>query len=338
MQQLLLQSCERETVGVTPGYKEDNDWTEEELQELNKENVSEGAGERTEYVKFDPNRRYHFEQAGVTHLVHGWVPCGHQHSEKAQLLPSAQMLGAKTAYRAAAVKAFIKNTSILHKILGMYLKLVFPEEWEKVKHVYDAGRWVQEDTPDGFALGRAVVWKLQIAIHRDPQDGKGSICVVFNCGKYKPDGEFGGGMAFPDLGIIFEYPPGSILMFRSADLYHGVMPSLPMECTGGGISTGRVSWVMFTTEAARRRLADKPPGWLYSTNGGKNEYQSKQMEIRKLTEEKAAEEKAKNEAEKKAIQDFKASERQRKRKELKRKRAEDEEAAAELARAGADLS
>lgn len=114
------------------------------------------------------------------------------------------MLGAGTAKRAAAVRMFIKNTSILHEVLGMMLKESLPEEWEVMHPVYKAGRWVREDTDNGFALGRAVIWKLQVDIHRDPQDGLGNICVVFNCGRYDKITKYDAGMAFPDLGLIFE--------------------------------------------------------------------------------------------------------------------------------------
>ncbi|KZT31612.1 hypothetical protein SISSUDRAFT_1038321 [Sistotremastrum suecicum HHB10207 ss-3] len=249
-------------------------------------------------ASFDPKPEYHFEACGLTHLVHAWVASGHQHSllspiqPTAKLVPSAQMLGAGTARRACAVKSYLLNTRVIHEYLAMCLRRTVPSEWEVAKPVYDAGQWIAEDTPNGFALGRAILWKLQVAIHRDTQDGLGNFCVAFNCGRWVQDGQYGGGMAFPDLGLIFDYPPGSILIFRSADLFHGVMPWQPALCDGQSISPGRISWVMFNSQAARRILAGKPRDWLVTTNQGQNKYQVRQLALRQAAEQKAARETA----------------------------------------------
>lgn len=120
-------------------------------------------------------------------------------------MPSAQMLGAGTAYRSAAVKSHLYNTRILHAYAAMCLRRTIPSEYDKAKPIYDAGKWISEDSPDGIALGQAILWKLQVAIHRDTQDGLGNFCIAFNFGRWVPDGMFGGGMAFPDLGLMFEY-------------------------------------------------------------------------------------------------------------------------------------
>ncbi|KZT31151.1 hypothetical protein SISSUDRAFT_1038656 [Sistotremastrum suecicum HHB10207 ss-3] len=295
--------CQRDSVGVSPGYLEGKEWTDNELKVLAQEDfetvdevdeviddddIVEDVGDSTGVPndptrlvrpENDPDRKYHFEACGLTHLVHAWVASGHQNSPKAKLVPSAQMLGAGTAYRSAAVKSHLYNTRILHAYAAMCLRRTIPSEYDKAKPIYDAGKWISEDSPDGIALGRAILWKLQVAIHRDTQDGLGNFCIAFNFGRWVPDGMFGGGMAFPDLGLMFEYPPGSILIFRSADLFHGVMPWQPAHCRGDSITPGRVSWVLFTSQAARRILDGKPPGWLVKTNQGDNKYQVQQLEL-----------------------------------------------------------
>ena len=75
---------------------------------------------------------------------------------------------------------------------------------------YEAGyRWMgstidPSDEPDvlgdrirgGPFLGRAVLWKLQVGIHRDAKD---YLCVILNSGEYD-----GGAALFPDLGLKLE--------------------------------------------------------------------------------------------------------------------------------------
>ena len=49
----------------------------------------------------------------------------------------------------------------------------------------------------GPMLGRALLWKLQVGVHRDVKD---YLCIIFNSGKYT-----GGAALFPDLGMKFKY-------------------------------------------------------------------------------------------------------------------------------------
>ncbi|KZT31086.1 hypothetical protein SISSUDRAFT_1068119 [Sistotremastrum suecicum HHB10207 ss-3] len=71
------------------------------------------------------------------------------------------------------------------------------------------------------------------------------------------------GMVFPDLGLIFEYPPGAVIIFRSADLYHGVIPWKPTPelPNHNSLTSGRFSYVFFNQGRAMEVLCDKPRGW-----------------------------------------------------------------------------
>lgn len=66
------------------------------------------------------------------------------------------------------------------------------------------------------------------------------------------------------------------------------MPWQPDQCRGDSITPGRISWVMFTSQAARRILAGKPPGWLVTTNQGQDAYQVQQLELKVAADREAA--------------------------------------------------
>jgi hypothetical protein len=47
-------------------------------------------------------------------------------------------------------------------------------------------------------LGRVIVYKLQVLMHKDKRDG--GPAAIFNVGNYK-----GGGIVLPQLGSVFKY-------------------------------------------------------------------------------------------------------------------------------------
>ena len=67
----------------------------------------------------------------------------------------------------------------------------------------------------------------------------------------------------PETEIPISYSPGTIIIFRSGDLYHGVSPWRPI---GGvkenGVTPGRVAHVFFSPSASLALLEDKPRDWL----------------------------------------------------------------------------
>ncbi|KZT31983.1 hypothetical protein SISSUDRAFT_1067295 [Sistotremastrum suecicum HHB10207 ss-3] len=213
---------------------------------------------------------FRYEKAGVAHMVHSWYAKG-RNATNDFMLPSALMLGNGGAARATITEWYMDSTSFLHKLLGEYIKLTDRPYWKKIHKTYHAGRWVTSDYRHGAFLGRAIVWKLQIEVHRDSQDEAGAYCRT--------------GIVFPDLGLIFEYPPGSIIIFRSADLYHGIIPwePAPQLPNHGSLSSGRYSYVFFNQGRAVQALEGKPQAWGRKTAYGRLE--SKGLKKTSNTEE-----------------------------------------------------
>ena len=91
------------------------------------------------------------------------------------------------------------------------VKVVCPELFEVLMAAYKAGhRWESTSVPlssrkdDTFGrplsggpfLGRVMLWKLNVGVHRDTRD---YLCAILNAGDYT-----GGGALFPDLGLKFK--------------------------------------------------------------------------------------------------------------------------------------
>lgn len=115
------------------------------------------------------------------------------------------MLGNGGAARAAVTGWYVSKMSRAHWLLGELVRLTRQDEWKKIAPTYHAAQWHLMDCPHGPFTGRAIVWKLQVEVHRDVQDAKGAWCVCFNGGLYQsadPNGRTG--IAFPDLDLIFE--------------------------------------------------------------------------------------------------------------------------------------
>lgn len=70
----------------------------------------------------------------------------------------------------------------------------FPSQYQDYDAVSQAGNFRAEDA--SVWLGRALVHKLQVAVHRDGLDPPGKPAACFPIGRYT-----GGEMYFPDLGV-----------------------------------------------------------------------------------------------------------------------------------------
>jgi hypothetical protein len=105
------------------------------------------------------------------------------------------MLGG-SAYKAVAVRTYIHATSGVHGVLSAMVRVAFPEEYARRKKEFEAGKWVKcEDTATHLFLCEAIVWKLQVNLHRDVRDS--GVCVVVPTGQFE-----GGRMALPDLKTV----------------------------------------------------------------------------------------------------------------------------------------
>lgn len=87
----------------------------------------------------------------------------------------------------------------LTRTLGLYLKelfqVAFPDFFSKYEKAFDAGAFHLAD-PGPF-LGRAIVWKLPVELHKDGLDDRPTI--IFDCGSYT-----GGILYLPDLGLSLQ--------------------------------------------------------------------------------------------------------------------------------------
>ena len=124
----------------------------------------------------------HAERCGVHHLVHAWCPQGHDKGVSVYIIVltagltvvqplavSADMRGGTVGNNAGAVRQYLIASRIVAKIFAAMFEVVYPEEYKKYKAAFDAGVWYTEDP--GPWIGRAVVYKLQVHIHHDMQDG-----------------------------------------------------------------------------------------------------------------------------------------------------------------------
>lgn len=91
----------------------------------------------------------------------------------------------------AATRAYYEATKEIAGLLGLVVKTLLPEQYEKYQEAFEAGVWFADEDPGPF-LGRAVLWKLQLRMHKDKADAGFSISVPF--------GAFTGGyMIIPQL-------------------------------------------------------------------------------------------------------------------------------------------
>jgi hypothetical protein len=102
----------------------------------------------------------------------------------------------KSGVGLAAIKGYYKATEMLAKHLAVWFEVLMPECYARYKDAFDAGVWMEEDP--GPWLGRAIVYKLQVALHKDVHDGGPTASF--------PVGYFSGGeMLIPQLKAKLAY-------------------------------------------------------------------------------------------------------------------------------------
>jgi len=179
--------------------------TEQEQEEALKQLELLTFKDRANFANFE-SEEFGAERTGVTHLVHTWYPKGHSVCKQWSsillsllILPKDRMVPSKDFLRsgqgAQAVLKYLTDTQRTSaKLAGMF-QAAFPEYYEKYKTAFLAGCWAEEDK--GPWIGRAIVWKLQVGLHRDALDEGPAAC--FPCGNYK-----GGQLCLPDLDAKLE--------------------------------------------------------------------------------------------------------------------------------------
>lgn len=94
------------------------------------------------------------------------------------------------------VKWYYRSMRHIDLQLNTMFAASFPDLFEEYVAVAQAGNFYSEDA--SAWLGRAIVHKLQVEVHRDGLDPSGKPAATFPSGRYS-----GGEMYYPDLGLKF---------------------------------------------------------------------------------------------------------------------------------------
>lgn len=96
----------------------------------------------------------------------------------------------KSGVGLTALMGYYRATKKLAKQLGVIFEVLMPECYKKYRSAFDAGVWTRADP--GPWLGRVIIYKLQVSLHKDKDDGGPTASF--------PVGYFSGGaMLIPQL-------------------------------------------------------------------------------------------------------------------------------------------
>jgi hypothetical protein len=177
------------------------------------------------------------------------------------------------------MKHYFHATRLVVDTLSGKFKSLFPDQYSILRSSFEAGK-IEESDP-GPWLGRALVWKMQVAMHRDGLDGV--MGAILNTGCYS-----GGCIYFPGIGLKLSwvsvlsftdftlnyrrYGPGDIIYGLFDVLQHCVAEwaaKTPNE-DDPSMTAGRVGYVFFSPQSSVDLLIGKEPGWHIKTNKGQH--------------------------------------------------------------------
>ncbi|KAI0742300.1 hypothetical protein C8Q80DRAFT_1108850 [Daedaleopsis nitida] len=174
------------------------------------------------------------------------------------------MLGA-TAACAVEVQTYFYAMRKVALILAEMFKTFFPDEYERYRQAFDAGVWLEQDP--GPWGGRAIVYKLDLALHWDKGDGGPTATF--------PVGFFDGGiMEIPQLRARLRYSPGDVVISLSGLLAHHIThwtAIAPPLTSTNGCNPGRIGNVFFFKKIPLERLEHHEPLWGKKTAYGQYE-------------------------------------------------------------------
>ncbi|KAJ8083275.1 hypothetical protein PM082_009147 [Marasmius tenuissimus] len=196
------------------------------------------------------------ETAGLYHFLEGWEQCRHRGEG---LYQSKDMNDTLTACTATAT--YYEANTLIEEHISSIVKVFWPEHHDKLRRAREAARTVK--STGGCFNSCAIIYKLLVIPHWDNSDT--NVSVSFPAGKYK-----GGYMYLPQLGLVFEYKPGTVIVFRASKIFHtvGHWEALPMTMEDG-ITPGRIGTVFFFPESSLDEPQGKEPGWALKTNYGR---------------------------------------------------------------------
>ncbi|KAG8751370.1 hypothetical protein FRC14_007958 [Serendipita sp. 396] len=193
---------------------------------------------------------------GTLHLFLNWMQQGHTKKpsmSREKWGPSVNGHGGLRWYE------LIEN----HVQSELYEKTfaAFPEKARDYRHAHRVSS-LETGLARHLFTGHVIVHNHVVHQHRDANDG--DLCVTIPHGKYT-----GGHLYLPSLGVAHMYPPGSIAIFCSKTLYHGVTTWKPVgDVDEYGIPPGRTSHVFTTHQAVIDWCKDKEEGYCRRTGGG----------------------------------------------------------------------
>jgi len=95
-----------------------------------------------------------------------------------------------------AIHNYYCATNLVAKRLSILFKALMPDCYKTYKAAFKAGAWIKSDP--GPWVGRAIVYKLQLNLHKDKEDGGPAASF--------PVGFFSGGeMLIPQLNAKLSY-------------------------------------------------------------------------------------------------------------------------------------
>lgn len=152
-----------------------------------------------------PGAKSEVEKGEVLHLCHAWYERG---KEKVKSLIAIQsltlifpqegpvmskdMLGRGSSRRAQYAKAFMMKRRLLDYWMSQMLLATDKRQYATFSKSFAAGRSHSE--AEGVFLGSALVYKLQVKMHRDGKDL--FLCGITNAGQY-----IGAILVIPQLGL-----------------------------------------------------------------------------------------------------------------------------------------
>lgn len=113
-----------------------------------------------------------------------------------------------------------------------------------------------------FAAHSGNARRAMTYLHLDEMNKAGGICPIICIGDFDP--KKGGHLVLPQLGIVIEFPPGSIILIPSATLVHGNVAIEKHEqresmtlYTAGGL----FRWVKYGFQSEKDFKVKDPEGW-----------------------------------------------------------------------------
>ncbi|KAJ8083301.1 hypothetical protein PM082_009173 [Marasmius tenuissimus] len=186
--------------------------------------------------------------AGVFHMAEAWPQAKHKKNE---LYMGSALSG--SGQSTLGTRYFYQANEVLEKCVAIAVKAFFPEIHEIGAKVREAGRTVptSDGKPCGMYLARAIIFKLQVLLHKDDNDF--GVSTSFPCGFFED-----GYLIVPQLKSKFRYAPGDLAIFYASLLFHKVMKwKTPKMKKDDVVAPGRVGVVMFNPSASVEELKDK---------------------------------------------------------------------------------